>query len=800
MNPVDIEAGRAIHAGRRALSEAVVERQYALRPDLQARYGVRGREKCREDTEFHLAHLAGALLAGRPSLFADYLGWASGVMSVAKVRLDDMHQNLDCLREVLREALPAPQAEVAERYLESARDRLTAPTAEEPSCLPTRGPLAALAAEYLRLLLGFERDSAGRLILDAVESGIGVREVYLRIFQPTQRELGRLWQAGRITVAQEHYATAVTQLIMSRLAPRLFSTERNGRRAVVTCVAGEEHEVGLRMVADLLELGGWDTVYLGGNLPVRAVVHALAEHRADLLAVSATMTYHLAAVIELIAAVRAEPACGGIQIMAGGRLFDAEPGLWQRVGADGHATSADEACRLADRLVAERTSAAGQATPTFPRPVGEPVPPAPTRSPDDLHGEIGRVNGEVVALNRELARKHAEVGRLNTQLSRQAQDLAAVDRRKSEFLATLAHELRNPLAPVRNAARLLAGVPALADAAGDELAVIERQIAHLARLVDDLMDVARIDQGKVELRREVVDLDRAVHHAILAVRPLVEARQHELEVRLPGGDPLRLEADPTRLEQVLTNLLTNAAKYTDPGGRITLEAERDGEAVVIRVRDSGIGIPPEQLAQVFEMFAQVDSGSNRSQGGLGIGLGLVRSLVEMHGGTITARSAGAGTGSEFAVRLPAMPVASANPAPILRAWPGTRDPVPRRRVLVVDDNIDAATSLAKLLSRLYGQEVQVAHDGRTALTAAAQFRPEVIFLDIGMPDLDGYEVARRLRASTDTATAVVVALTGWGQEADRQESLRAGFDLHLTKPVEFDALHRVLERAQSRAS
>ena len=246
---------------------------------------------------------------------------------------------------------------------------------------------------------------------------MAIRDVYLRVFQPCQRELGRLWQAGRITVAQEHYGTAATQLIMSQLAPRLFATERNGRRAVVACVAGEAHEVGPRMVADLLELGGWDTIYLGSNVPVRGVVQALAEHRADLLAVSATMTYHLPAVLDLIAAVRAEPACAGVRVMVGGRLFDAEPGLWRRVGADGHAADADEACRLADRLVAGQV----QGTPGVERRASEASrgddPPAPARMPDDLYDELGRVNSEVVALNRELARRNAEVERLHAQVS-----------------------------------------------------------------------------------------------------------------------------------------------------------------------------------------------------------------------------------------------------------------------------------------------------------------------------------------------------------------------------------------------
>ena len=455
MNGLEVAASRAIHSSRRAISEAVVERQYALHPELRDRYGERGREKCVEDTQYHLAHLSGALLASSPALFADYIGWAAGVMTVAAVRTEDLRENLACLRDILGGRLPDGLASAAAGYVESALGRIGESPQEVPSFLPQGGTLAGIAGEYLRLLLACERHAAGRLILDAVDSGVSIRDVYLLVFQPCQREVGRLWEAGRITVAQEHYCTAATQVIMSQLAPRLFATERNGRRAVITCVAGEAHEVGPRMVADLLELGGWDTIYLGGNVPLRGVVQTLAEHRADLLAVSATMTYHLPAVIDLIAAVRAEPACAGVRVMVGGRPFDAEPGLWRRVGADGHAADADEVCRLADRLMSEPVGEPTSAGPpaSEERPGGRAAGPRTARVPGDLHDEMGLLNNEVVALNRELARKNAEVERLHAQVSRQAQHLTEANRRKDEFLAMLAHELRNPLAPIRNALR-----------------------------------------------------------------------------------------------------------------------------------------------------------------------------------------------------------------------------------------------------------------------------------------------------------------------------------------------------------
>ncbi len=318
----------------------------------------------------------------------------------------------------------------------------------------------------------------------------------------------------------------------------------------------------------------------------------------------------------------------------------------------------------------------------------------------------------------------------------------------------------------------------------------ERQVTHLARLVDDLMDVARINKGKIELRKEVLELAPIVAHAVESARVAIEGRGHHLAVTLPE-ESVRVEADPTRMEQVLDNLLSNASKYTDPGGRITLAVERRDGEVEIRVADTGIGIEPAMLPRIFEMFAQVDGRSARSGGGLGIGLGLVRSLVEMHGGTIKAHSAGPGTGSEFVVRLPALSTEPQAPR-LTRDDRGAREEVRRRRVLVVDDNADAANSLARLLTRLYGQDVRVSNDGASALEAAEEFRPEVVLLDIGMPEMDGYEVARRLRSRPGFEQTLLVALTGWGQQSDRRRSAEAGFDRHLVKPVDPELLEDLL--------
>jgi signal transduction histidine kinase/DNA-binding response OmpR family regulator len=365
------------------------------------------------------------------------------------------------------------------------------------------------------------------------------------------------------------------------------------------------------------------------------------------------------------------------------------------------------------------------------------------------------------------------------------------DRQKGVFLAMLAHELRNPLAPILNALHVLRTPDADPEATAQARDIAERQVRHLARLVDDLLDVSRINTDKVELRRGPIDLREAVARAVEAARPLIEARGHELSVSVPDG-PLRLTADEDRLEQILSNLLNNAAKYTEPGGRIALEVAREGDDAVVRVRDTGIGIAPELLPRVFDLFTQADRSLDRSQGGLGIGLTLVRRLVEMHGGSVSVSSAGVGRGSEFVVRLP---LAAGDEAALPTDDGRVDEPADERpkRVLVVDDNVDAARILSRLLTA-GGHHVDVAHDGQAALEIARERPPDVVLLDIGLPGMDGYEVARRMRAMGDLDRTLLVALTGYGQEEDRRRSRESGFDQHLTKPVDPLAIKQLIAR------
>ncbi len=371
--------------------------------------------------------------------------------------------------------------------------------------------------------------------------------------------------------------------------------------------------------------------------------------------------------------------------------------------------------------------------------------------------------------------------------------LKAADRRKSEFLAMLAHELRNPLAPMRNSLQIMR-------LAGDDRATVEqalvtmeRQVSQMVRLVDDLLDVARINRGKIELRRERVGLKPVIDQAVEVCRPLLAKRRHELTLALPS-QPVFLHADPARLAQILSNLLNNACNYTEPGGRIWFSAERQGSDVLISVKDSGIGIPAEMLSHIFELFTQVDQTLERSQGGLGIGLTLVKQLVELHDGAIEVSSDGPGLGSEFVVRLPLLVEQHAK----VHAEAPMRSigAIASRRILVVDDNEDSAKSLAKLLS-IAGHETRIAFDGLDAVAAAEEFRPDVVLLDIGLPRLNGFEACRRIREKAWGREITLVALTGWGQDEDRLKAKDAGFDHHLVKPPEYTALTKILCASRS---
>jgi signal transduction histidine kinase len=422
-----------------------------------------------------------------------------------------------------------------------------------------------------------------------------------------------------------------------------------------------------------------------------------------------------------------------------------------------------------------------------------PVVPEILRAKVSVFAELHRKTRALERLNLELEQRVSE---RTAALEATTVNLQEADRRKDEFLAMVAHELRNPLAPIRTAAQLLR-VKELGEAQRARARdIIERQVEHLVRLIDDLLDVSRITRGVITLRREPVLIGAVVARAVESMRHAIDARQQEFKVEL-SDELLAVEGDKTRLVQVIGNLLHNAAKFTDTGGRIVLKVEREGRQAVISVKDTGMGIAADLVPRVFELFTRVHAHSEPGEGGLGIGLALVRRLVEMHGGSVTAHSDGLGEGAEFIVRLPLVlnhavpsiePVAQADPLPSMAA----------RRILVADDNHDSAEALATLLG-LHGHDVRVAHDGVEVLEVAETFKPDVLLLDLGMPKMDGYETARKSRERPWGKTTMLVALTGWGQQQDRQRTADAGFDAHLVKPVTEMELCQLLAAARTAA-
>jgi len=431
-----------------------------------------------------------------------------------------------------------------------------------------------------------------------------------------------------------------------------------------------------------------------------------------------------------------------------------------------------------DRIIAALT--AGQRIEHFEterlRRNGERVTVSLTISP------VRDASGTIIGASK-IARDITARRQLEDHLRRMAVDLAEADRQKGEFLATLAHELRNPLAPLRSALDLLK--QSGADASRAQLArdTMDRQLGQMVRLVDDLLDVNRVMHNRLELRPVDIDIALVIHQAVEVSQPLVDKGGHHLRVVLPA-EPVFLHADPVRLTQVFANLLNNSCKYTPPGGRLQISAEREGEHAVVRVKDSGAGIPPDQLEKIFNMFNQIDRAPERAQGGLGIGLTLVRRLVEMHGGSVRASSEGPGKGSEFIVRLPAL---KGVPATETSQAPEAAAPAMRRRVLIVDDNRDAADALALLLQHS-GHDAFVAYDGLAAFAAAEKQRPNVMLLDIGLPGMSGHDVCRQIREQPWGSGIRMIALTGWGQDEDRRKSQEAGFDGHLVKPVDLAAV------------
>jgi signal transduction histidine kinase len=427
--------------------------------------------------------------------------------------------------------------------------------------------------------------------------------------------------------------------------------------------------------------------------------------------------------------------------------------------------------------------------------IEHPSAPSPDGDAETLFSALQNAESELAVTKAALERKTQELARalaaqkeIEAELHQQ-RDWRDADRRKDEFLATLAHELRNPLAPIRQAA-LISKAPTATDAQKRwSHDVIDRQVQHMSLLLDDLLDISRVTRGTLALRMQSTELASVIDTAVETARPTIDSKRHALTVDIPA-EPIRFTVDPLRVAQVLSNLLTNAAKYTDPEGQIRVLARCEAGDVVICVADTGIGISAAALPRVFNMFSQVHSTTDRSEGGLGIGLALAQGLIELHGGSIEAKSGGLGCGSEFTVRLPRRVAVEVVQSPS-NSSTNTRA-TQRRRILIADDNRDSAETLAALL-RMEGHEVTSVHDGPVALSVFGELKPDVALLDIGMPGLTGYEVARKMRQSAPRAPLTLIAITGWGQDIDKERAFAAGFDHHLTKPVDPQRLVELLK-------
>jgi signal transduction histidine kinase len=610
------------------LAVLITERQLGAYPELVARYGPQGVRRTHEDARFHLQFLAAALTAGSDRMFLDYIGWAKVTLASRNVDWVLLQEHLGMAADVLTERFGSA-AEDAVRLLERSRDELPAMPDDVPTFLDPRMPLWKLAHEYLATLLRGDRREAGRLITEAIARGTAARDIYRQVFEPVQQELGRLWQLNRISVAQEHFCTAATQQVMTQLYGSVFGGEKSERRAVAMSVGGELHEIGLRIITDLLELEGWQTWYLGANVPPQAAIALCVEQRADVLLVSATLPPHIAACAEVVRLFRAEPALAKAKVIVGGRAFRTAPDLWKSIGADGYARDADECLALLKDI----TAASNRPDERAPAPADE------TRGETtyELYGELAHLNNELVTAQRELARTVAELQRLNAH--------------KDELLGMAAHDLRNPLS-----ANLAFVTFLLADAehlSTDNVTLLQRlrsTNAFMLRLVEDVLDFATVQSGKVRLRLAETDLREATATVVETLRIVAGGRNVSIHYDAGTDIPL-LHVDRVKIMQAVQNLVANAVSYSPEGGAVDVRLSSNAAHITIEVVDRGPGIPADELPNLFKPFMRLSTSQQTTERGTGLGLAITKRLVEAHHGTLDVQTE-VGRGATFTIRLP----------------------------------------------------------------------------------------------------------------------------------------------------
>ncbi|QDT33264.1 ATP-binding protein [Thalassoglobus polymorphus] len=736
-----------------------------------------------EQGETQIQILAACLEFSSPALLDDYLRWISKLPNAVSPIQYDISSFLEELIRIVEIQFPRDVTKVVKDFIHKAVDSLRNEPPETMAISSVSHSHKSLQRDYLAFLLATRRGKALEIVMQAVGLGVDIESIYLHVIQPAQQELGRLWETGKISVAQEHYCTAATQFVMSQLQPYFISNHSSSRTLVATCVGDELHEVGLRIVADLFEVNGWNSVYLGANVPAESIVQSLVANRAQVLALSTTMTQHLFELADVISVVRDNPGCKNIKIVVGGYPFNVDPFLWKRVGADAHAIDAKTAIQIANQFAGSDASSENQALESrhqrsVPQNFEESSPSGFGETSDDLT----RLNNSLITLQRKLTKANVELAALNKANQEKAESLEQAGRRKDEFLAMLAHELRGPLAPMELAVALLQMDDLQPSVVAEARETMKRQLHQMSHLISDLLDASRIAHGKIELKKETLDVTAVIHRAVETVHPLILDKAQDLTLDIPV-EPTKLLGDEIRLAQIFANLLTNASKYTDREGSIWLTVRRVRDQVVIEIRDNGVGIEAGSLPNLFIAFTQEQRSSHHSMGGLGLGLSLVKQLVELHQGTVKAESEGAGRGSLFTVTLPSLEDQENVQSIEMNATQEAEMAQLSRRVLIVEDSAGIARMTAILFKKL-GHLPEIALDGGTAIKKYKELQPEIVLLDLMLPDMSGLEVTQEIRRLDPHDATLIVVLTGHGDDEHRQLAKESGCDEYLVKPVD----------------
>ncbi len=772
-------SAQMLREGRRALAEIVCSRLGFTESDqqMQPRSALSTHSVDQAETQIHI--LAACLEFSSPALLDDYVRWISNLPKAVSPIQYDISSFLEELIRIVETQFPSDVTSVVKTFIDRAIDSLRDEPTEGAALSSGSHPHKSLQRDYLAFLLATRRNDALEIVLQAVGLGVDIESIYLHVIQPTQQELGRLWETGKISVAQEHYCTAATQFVMSQLQPYFFRDHSSGKTLVATCVGDELHEVGLRIVADLFEVSGWNSVYLGANVPAESIAQSIIANGAQVLAISTTMTQHLFKLADVVSVVRANPGCENVKVVVGGYPFNVDPFLWKRVGADAHAIDAKAAIQVANQLAGSESQAPeNRPQRSISQSIEENIPMVFGESDDDL----SRLNNSLITVQRKLTKANVELAALNKANQEKADSLEQAGRRKDEFLAMLAHELRGPLAPMELAVALLQMDDLRPSIVAEARETMKRQLHQMSHLISDLLDASRIAHGKIELKKETLDLAAVIHRAVEIVHPLIQDKAQELTLDIPAA-PIKLIGDEIRLAQIFANLLTNASKYTDREGSIWLSIRRVRDQVVVKIRDNGVGIEADLLPNLFIAFTQEQRSRQYSMGGLGLGLSLVKQLVELHEGTVKAESEGAGRGSLFSVTLPSLEEQEDVQNIELNETQEAEMDQPSRRVLIVEDSAGIARMTAILFKKL-GHLPEIALDGGTAIKKYKELQPEIVLLDLMLPDMSGLEVTQEIRRLDLNNATLIVVLTGHGDDEHRQLAKESGCDEYLVKPVD----------------